>query len=159
MRRKPKLIWLDTGLVGYAARAQQEFIASRDLMSTWRGKLAEHVVAQELLTLSNRIDERRGYWIRARSGNSAEVDFVLQHNSTLVPIEVKAGHNAHLRSIHSFIGNGTSDIAVRVWPEPYSVNELTSNVNNKPFKLVNLPFYMVGMLHEVLEHVERDEPS
>lgn len=152
LKRKPKLIWLDTGLVGYAARAQQEFIVSRDLMSTWRGKLAEHIVAQELLTLSNRVDDRRGYWMRARGGNSAEVDFVLQHKSLLVPIEVKAGHNSHLRSLHSFVDNGVTNVAVRVWPEPYSVNELISNTAGKPFKLINLPFYMLGMLHEVLEH-------
>lgn len=153
LRRKPKLIWLDTGLVSYAARAQQEFIESRDLMSTWRGKLAEHIVAQELLTLSNRVDEKRGFWCRAKGGDSAEVDFVYQYGSRLVPIEVKAGHNSHLRSLHSFIDNGNTDLAVRVWPEPFSVNELVSIGCKKPFRLINLPFYMVGMLDIVLSEV------
>lgn len=150
LRRKPKLIWLDTGLVSYAARAQQEFIESRDLMGTWRGKLAEHIVAQELLTLSNRVDEKRGFWCRAKGGDSAEVDFVYQYGSKLIPIEVKAGNNSHLRSLHSFVDNGNTDLAVRVWPEPYSVNELVTVVGRKPFKLINLPFYMVGQLDTVL---------
>lgn len=39
LKRAPKLIWLDTGLVNYAAEIQKEYLLSKDLTDTWRGML------------------------------------------------------------------------------------------------------------------------
>ena len=38
------------GLINYAANIQQEVMSSANIMDTWRGKLAEQIVAQELLS-------------------------------------------------------------------------------------------------------------
>ncbi|MEF9924875.1 MAG: hypothetical protein RR854_09930, partial [Muribaculaceae bacterium] len=65
------------------------------------------------------------------------------------PIEVKAGHNSHLRSLHSFMDLSKHDIAIRVWSQAYSIDSVTT-VNGKTFKLINLPFYLVGALNEIL---------
>jgi len=150
LRRMPKLIWLDTGLVNYAAGIRQEVITARDVLDVWRGRIAEHVVAQELLTLNDDVNATRCYWMKGAGGGSAEVDFVYDSGASLIPIEVKAGHNSHLRSLHSYIDASSSDIAIRVWSQPYQIDDLVTIQGRKQFRLVSIPFYMVGMLPTIL---------
>lgn len=148
-KRTPKLIWLDTGLVNYAAQVQKLILGADDMMDVWRGTIAEHIVAQELLTLTDKVSQKRSFWVRGNGDSSAEVDFVWVQNSMLYPIEVKSGHNAHLRSLHSFMERSPQTVAVRVWTQPFSVNDVTT-VNGKRFKLLNVPFYLVGSLDQIL---------
>lgn len=150
-RRQPKLIWLDTGLVNYAAGVRREIIGSQDIMGAWKGRVAEHIVAQELLTLTNHISQRRAFWTRGKGGDSAEVDFIWQVDSKVIPIEVKAGVDSHLRSLHSFVEHSSVDVAVRVWSGQFSVNNLSTIIDKKPFRLINLPFYMIGNLETILQ--------
>lgn len=150
LRRQPKLIWLDTGLVNYAAGIRGEIIHSHDVMDTWRGRVAEHIVAQELLTLNNRIGQRRAFWTKGTGGKSAEVDFVWQMDGKVIPIEVKSGTDSHLRSLHSFVDSSGVDIAVRVWSNEYREDDLTTIVGGKRFRLFSLPFYMVGNMEEII---------
>lgn len=151
MKRAPKLVWLDVGLVNYAADVQKEVFGAMDLQDAWRGAIAEQVVAQELLTLTNKVSAKRHFWVRPKAGASAEVDFAISHNSKLIPIEVKTGHNAHLRSLHSFVNSSNEKVtAVRIWSQPFSVDELTTS-NGKNFRLLNLPYYLVGNLLQILD--------
>lgn len=150
LRRQPKLMWLDTGLVNYAAGIRGDIIRARDIMDTWRGRVAEHIVAQELLTLNDKISQRRAFWLRGKGGESAEVDFVWQMDSTVIPIEVKSGTNSHLRSLHSFVDNSPIDFAVRVWSGEFSVDDVHTTFGGKPFRLINLPFYMVGNMEKII---------
>lgn len=150
-QRAPKLLWLDSGLVNYAAGIQKEVFSAKDVLDAWRGRLAEHLVAQELLTLNHRFGQQRNFWVRQKIGASAEVDFVWQYESRLVPIEVKSGNNAHLRSLHSFIDHSQNcNLAVRIWSQPYSVNEVTTP-SGRTFTLLNVPFYLVGILPLLVE--------
>lgn len=147
-KRQPKVIMLDTGLTNYQAGVRRELIGANDILDVWRGHLAEQVVAQELLTLNDKVSQRRQFWVK---GNSfAEVDFVLTFDSHLFPIEVKSGRNSHLRSIHSFIDLSPIDIGIRVWSGPYSVDDVQTTIGKKPFRLVNIPFYMIGNIEKII---------
>ena len=147
-KRQPKVIMLDTGLTNYQAGVRRELIGANDILDVWRGHLAEQVVAQELLTLNDKVSQRRQFWVK---GNSfAEVDFVLTFDSNLFPIEVKSGRNSHLRSIHSFIDQSPIDIGIRVWSGPYSVDDVQTTIGKKPFRLVNIPFYMIGNVEKII---------
>jgi len=68
----------------------------------------------------------------------------------VIPIEVKSGHNAKLKSLHLFMEKTPLDIAIRVWSHPFSIDEVTTQ-SGKKFKLANLPFYYVGVLEKVLK--------
>lgn len=78
---------------------------------------------------------------------------VWQCGQRIITIEVKAGTNSHLRSLHSFINNSqNTNIAVRVWSGEYFVQETkTPAPFNKPFRLINLPFYLVGSIDKIVE--------
>ena len=147
-KRQPKVIMLDAGLTNYQAGVRRELINANDILDVWRGHLAEQVVAQELLTLSDKVSQRRQFWVKGNA--SAEVDFVLPFDSHLFPIEVKSGRNSHLRSIHSFIDQSPIDIGVRVWSGPYSIDDVRTTIGKKPFRLVNIPLYMIGNIEKII---------
>lgn len=148
-KRQPKLIVLDVGLANYQAGVRKELIGAKDILDVWRGHLAEQVVAQELLALNDKVSQRRQFWVKGKG--SAEVDFVLTHDSQLFPIEVKNGRNSHLRSLHAFMDLSPVDIGIRVWSGPYSVDDVETTTGRKKFRLVNLPFYMVGNIEKIID--------
>lgn len=149
LKKSPKLIWLDAGLVNYAADIQKEYLLSKELTDVWRGMAAEQIVAQELKALSAEVGVKRKYWMRAKRGSSSEVDFIYLYDGLVIPIEVKSGHNAHLKSLHQFMNEAPHDIAVRVWSGNFSIDKVQT-IEGKSFRLVNLPFYLLAALPEVL---------
>lgn len=151
LKRAPKLMWLDTGLVNFAANIQVELLGNKDIIDTWQGAIAEHVVAQELRTVFNeRYIQHIHFWVRDKQGTNAEVDFIWQSGTHLIPVEVKAGRNSHLRSLQSFMDLSSGDIAVRVWSGSYSVDKV-STPKGKVFQLINIPFYYVNSLPLILQ--------
>lgn len=133
-RRSPKLIMLDSGLTNFVVGIQIEYLQNKDLADTWRGRAAEQIVAQELKPVMDRhFKESQNFWVRD-----------------------KAGTNAHLRSIHSFVNNSRQPVtAVRVWSGNFSIQELhTPSPESIPFHLINLPFYYVGQIDTVLAHTD-----
>ena len=157
-RRSPKLIMVDTGLTNFLAGIQLEYLQNKELLDTWRGRAAEHIVAQELrVVLDRHYREQQYFWIRDKKGSTAEVDFVWQEGTDIIPIEVKAGTNSHLRSLHTFVNNSDGHVvAVRIWSGPLSIQDIeTPAPDKKPFRLINLPFYYVGQLDKVLVEYDR----
>ncbi|MEI7503877.1 MAG: AAA family ATPase [Paludibacter sp.] len=150
MTHRPKLIWFDTGLVNYIAGVRESLFSVTDVMDAWRGRIAEHIVAQELMSLKWQVSAHRQFWDRNKTQSSAEVDFVIQYKNWAIPIEVKSGHNAKLKSLHLYMEDAPHDIAVRVWSQPLSVDVVKTPMG-KEFKLINVPFYYVCILEKVLE--------
>jgi Nuclease-related domain. len=133
---------------------QKEVFGVADILDAWRGKIAEQMVAQELLALDSRVSNQRNFWVRNKKDSDAEVDFILQYDGKVIPIEVKSGHNAKLRSLHLFMDEAPHDIAIRVWSQQFSIDEVTTQ-NGKKFKLINLPFYYIGVLKEILKEAQK----
>lgn len=149
LRLKPRLHAVDTGLVNYSAGMFAQFLNVGDISDVYRGRIAEHIVGQELLTRTNSVMDSIKFWVRDKSQSIAEIDYVLPYNGFLVPIEVKSGSIGKLRSIHQFIEKAPNVVAIRVWQGPFSV-EKAKNHNGKEFTLINLPFYMVHRIQRVL---------
>lgn len=155
--RSPKLIMVDSGLTNFVAGIQSEYLLNKDLLDTWRGRAAEQIVAQEMKPVLDRhYRENQNFWVRDKAGSIAEVDFIWQGKTGIVPIEVKSGTNAHLRSIHAFVNNCKPQAtAVRVWSGQFSIQNLTTPVpGNKAFRMINLPFYYVGQIDRVLDNID-----
>lgn len=151
--RSPKLIWLDSGLVNFSAGIQVEYLSNISLADVWRGHAAEQIVGQELWQpLDRNFNDSQSFWVRDKKGSNAEIDFVFPFQGQLIPIEVKSGTNAHLRSMHSFMSiEGASDIGIRVWPGPFSIDELHLPGAQSICRLVNLPFYLLAHLDKILQ--------
>ena len=69
-----------------------------------RGCLAEQFVAQELLQTRSQTDlYHLHYWDRPVQGADAEVDFIIEHDGAVAPLEVKSGLKGSLAGLHSYI--------------------------------------------------------
>lgn len=149
MKRSPKLLWLDTGLVNYASGLQKEIFGATDILDVYKGKIAEQIVGQEIITTDKHYTYKRHFWTRDKKGSDAEMDFVYPKDNLMIPVEVKAGSNAHLKSLHIYMDNCPHQTAVRVWSQPFSINEVVTG-QGKHFTLLNVPFYYVAQLPALL---------
>lgn len=145
LKRSPKLLWLDTGLVSYVAGMQESLLFTSDTDELWNGHIAEQVVGQELLGASFAFGVKRMFWVRDARNSQAEVDFVYKYKSHLIPVEVKTGDNSKLRSLHQYMDESQEDIALRLWNGPLT-SDLICLPSGKQYTLYNMPFYYAGQL-------------
>lgn len=150
LKKSPKLLWLDTGLVNYVAGMQEELLFTTDSDELWNGDIAEHIVAQELLGATTLFGEKRMFWVRDARNSQAKVDFVIRHKSHLLPIEVKTGSNSKLRSLHQYMEESNENIALRLWNGPMT-SDIITRIDGRPFTLYNIPLYYAGHLNAWLQ--------
>lgn len=92
-----------------------DFLVSNDFNVVNRGCLAETFTALELLAYSNpRIKQSLYYWHREARSSNAEVDFIIQRNDKIIPLEVKAGTKGQMQSLHLFIEEKQQDYGIRI---------------------------------------------
>lgn len=125
-----KVIYLDIGLC--------QSILGSDI-SIWflkplegfenRGEIAEGFIGQELICYASPHSKAEIYfWKRKEKNSSAEVDYLIQRNEHILPIEVKSGHGNTLRSLYLFLDTHPKSISgIRFSALNYSViNKLDS---------------------------------
>ena len=154
LRKSPRLLYLDTGLVNYRAGLQTGFLSVTDLGALYRGRLAEHVVGQEMLAADRRTHAKPRFWVRQKAGATAEVDYLHQYRDRLVPVEVKSGSSGALRSLHQFMQRADHDLAVRLWDGDIDLHA-AKTPEGRRFRLLNLPYFLVHQLDAYLNWADR----
>lgn len=150
LRKAPRLQFIDTGLLNYFAGLQEQYFLHADLHAFYRGLLAEHIVAQELLCHRASLLHKPCFWIREKSQSSAEVDFVTEHRGRVIPVEVKAGATGRLRSLHQFIDEANPGCAVRLYAGALETHDARTP-NGTPYRLLSLPYYLAPKMAEYLD--------
>ena len=149
-RKSPKLHILDTGILNYFAGIQL-MILNNDLIDTvFEGKIAEHIVGQELLSVKSNVSAKNHFWVKEKKQSNAEVDYILHIDNLLIPVEVKLGKTGRLRSLMEFIDLCPHNFAVRIYSGELKV-EKTKTLKGKEFTLLNLPFYLTGKASEYIK--------
>ncbi len=75
------------------------------------------------------------FWQRSEKNSEAEVDFIIQRDGKIIPIEVKSGAGSTLKSMHSFLQTHLdSPYGLRFSTQNYSVYE----------NIYSYPLYAVG---------------
>ncbi len=122
-----KLFLNDVGLLGAMAGLNIRTLIEGDAIFTeFKGALAEQYVMQQLRTVTDRYI---GYWTNERS--TSEVDFVIQDEGEVIPIEVKSGENLRSKSFRLFCEKFKPERALRTSLAPYKKEEW----------MVNIPLY------------------
>ena len=126
-----KLYLCDIGLLRKLAGVPAQIIwGSSDLYTEFRGAMTENYVLTELVKSAA---DTLYYW---SSGNTAEVDFVLQQGTEIVPVEVKSEKRIKSRSLAEYRKKYNPAYAVR-----------TSMVPELSFStLLNIPLFMINTL-------------
>ncbi len=114
-KRKPKLQFLDAGLVNFSAGIQGTYLTDTPLDAMYDGMMAEQIVGQELLAASAFEMKPPLFWVREEPRSNAELDFILVENSKTIPVEVKSGKSGSLRSLHSYIDMTKTNKGYRVF--------------------------------------------
>ena len=131
-----KVYACDCGLLRRLARVAPEVIMNGNAGFTeFKGALVENVVLQSLMAQPNA--DVPYYWT---SGNTAEVEFVIQYETEIVPIEVKAEDNVGGKSLTVYNNKYHPKYRVR-----FSANNLQRNEN-----LLSIPSPMACWLERFL---------
>ncbi len=90
-----------------------------------KGELVEAFVGQELLAYTHpRAKGQLYYWQREVRDSEAEVDYVIQQKSQIIPVEVKSGKGTTLKSMNLFLdAHPQSPYGIRFSSNNYSVHE------------------------------------
>ena len=128
-----KLFFLDIGLLGAKSELSPTIILEQNSIFTeFKGSLAEQFVNQELRTLNN--VESQYYW----TGRNSEIDFLIQVENNIIPIEVKAQTNLQSKSLRYFCEKYSIEHAIR-----YSLSDY--NTGEYPFgtKITDIPLFCI----------------
>lgn len=131
-----KLYLCDVGLLRKLSKLPYEVILeSSTLYTEFKGAMTENFVLCELLKSS---ENTPYYWT---SGNSAEVDFVIQCGTQIVPIEVKSERNVKAKSLAEY----------RKKYEPVYAVKTSMRSETNGIGVLNIPLYLIGRLHALID--------
>ena len=155
-----KLYFLDVGLMNHLCRLEWPQISQLDERQLiHEGIIAEQFVAQHLAYLSHLHfiggeAPELNYWLRENRSQNAEVDFVIQQGSLILPIEVKSGKSGSLKSLQQFMISKGLKVALRFDLHPPTSQEIShKNTSGKmvEFTLHSWPLYKVEKVRSVHE--------
>lgn len=154
-----KLIFLDVGL--------SQALLKLDI-SSWfvdpfiafinKGELVEAFVGQELLAYADPIKkEELFYWRRENRSSQAEIDYVIQLQDKVVPIEVKSGTSKRIQSMQIFFDNHEQSLkGIRFWAGNYSHDSTASTGASTGRVIDSYPLYaVIKPVIEVHEHMRK----
>ncbi|MDR1016207.1 MAG: ATP-binding protein [Coriobacteriales bacterium] len=130
-----KLYLSDVGLLGALAELPVNSLLTGDAAFTeFKGALTEQYVFQQLVAHAGGGPQgsRPFYW----TGRAAEVDFVMQFDGEIIPVEVKAKENLRSQSLKVYYQRYAPSKAIRTSLSPYREQDW----------LVNVPLYAVEQL-------------
>lgn len=121
--------------------------------------LAEQFVGQHLLHMRSGQKPSLHYWLREGKSGNAEVDFLIQVDERVVPIEVKSGAAGSMRSLHQFMALRGGDLAVRFDLNPPSLQTIDTRVDTTDgprdvkYRLLSLPISLVEKVADAVRAV------
>ncbi len=142
-----KTAFLDIGLMQNICGLSSDLLISpdEDFIKVNEGAIAEQFTAQELLAYRDvYLAPSLYYWAREARSSNAEIDYLIPHGSSALPIEVKAGKTGTLRSMHIFLEQYGLSAGVRI----------SQHYFNRTLPIISLPFYAIkGIPHLMKAHI------
>jgi predicted AAA+ superfamily ATPase len=157
MKKSPRLMFLDTGLMNYSMGLQGQFFKDVDINDLHKGKVAEHIAGQQL-NARRRTSQKITFWVREKNNSSSEVDYVYPCQQMVIPIEVKSGKSGRLRSLHQFMDRVDHCYAVRLYSGDLTV-ERAKTIEGKDYFLLNLPHALLTEIDSYLLWLFSEYPS
>lgn len=131
-----KLYILDVGLLGAMTRIDAKILLEgNQIFTEFKGSFTEQFV---LTQLKSNKDIPVFYWSAERA--TAELDFLIQLGTYVVPIEVKSEENLQAKSLKTFIKRYNTKVNVRTSMSDYRKEDL----------LINIPLYGIGNIEKII---------
>lgn len=136
-----KAFVLDVGLLGAMCRLPAALLLEKNqVFGEYKGALTEQYVLQQLLA---EFGAEPYYW--ANESARSEVDFLLESESGVIPLEAKAEQNLRAKSLFLFCAKYGVSRAVRTSMHPYERNRITLK-NGQSCELWDIPLYALSQL-------------
>ena len=124
----------DIGMFSYQSGINAASFVSSERENTLSGIFFENFVANELIAKEHKLF----YW---RGKASAELEFIIESNNKLYPLDVKKGRGT-LNSLEKFSSHNKFDYAIKVSKNNYGFN--------LEQKLLTIPFYFIPFVAQDL---------
>ena len=129
-----KLYLLDIGLLAAMGSIEAKtLLQGNALFAEFKGAMAEQYVLQELKSIGTLPIY---YWTAEKA--SAEVDFIVQYQDNIIPIEVKAAENLKAKSLKSYYDQFKPGTSIRTSLSNYRKEEW----------LINIPLFAIAHFFE-----------
>lgn len=155
-----KLIVADVGIG--TAQLGLSRVNLRNLDQTiWanKGGLAEQFAGQHLRCIFPPWEDPRLFFWQRTGGRQGEIDYVMQHENHVLPVEVKSGSAGSMKSLHTFMNQKQLHLAARLDGNPPSLQDMdvkTTTGERVRYRLLSLPLYMTETLPLALQHRARE---
>ncbi|MDY0016216.1 MAG: DUF4143 domain-containing protein [Candidatus Delongbacteria bacterium] len=137
-RSKFKLYMSDTGLLGAMLNLTSDIIIKpSEIFSEYNGAFIENYVASEFMAKYNK---ELFYWT---SKNDAEVDYVIEHQNNIYPVEVKSGLSGSIKSLRSYQDKYDPKLIIRLSPKNF--------IRDKEF--LNIPLYSASQITRIIRSI------
>ena len=139
-----KLYFLDVGLLAAASNLDAKAILDGNrIFQEFKGALTEQYVQQQIIA---EFGTKPYYWT-SKSGQ-AEVDFMVEYESGIIPIEAKAEKNLQAKSLKLFCSKHRPKVAVRTSMSHYFRQDIafanTKDGATAKYTLIDLPLYAIS---------------
>ncbi|MCL2044341.1 MAG: AAA family ATPase [Treponema sp.] len=132
-----KLYMPDIGLLSArTGLSPKVYIEPNTTFTHYKGALAEQFVLQELLAANNAMPIY--FW--AAEKNNAEIEFIIQYENAVIPLEVKAGKHIKSESLKTYKKLFNPETVIRI-----SQNEYSRTQSN-----YEIPLYLAGRYMDIL---------
>lgn len=120
--KKQKMMLLDTGILQRLKDLNlANILLSNDFDLVNKGCIAEMYAGLELLkTSSCYVPQQLYYWQREQKNNHSEVDYVIQKDENIIPVEVKSGTSGKMQSLYLFMKEKQSAYGIRTSLENFT---------------------------------------
>ena len=117
-----KFIVFDTGIFqSILGLKLADVLLKDDFVSINKGAIAELSVGLEIQKAASCYQPQQlYYWHREAKNSNAEVDFIIQQGTRVLPIEVKSGVRGSMHSLKVFMESKRSEKGIRLSQENFS---------------------------------------
>lgn len=150
-----KLFGLDIGLCyTFMGVPLSQVYSSEDINADCNGEIAEQYIAQSIQ--ANSLPYKTAslhHWENPSRTGKAEVDFLIERNGMIIPIECKSGKSGKMKSLRVMLESKKYPQAVRVYSENVAFEDISIEPRNKAgdidesrvytCRLLSIPHYLI----------------
>ena len=130
-----KIYMMDVGLLRRMAKLDSRIIIEGNrLFEEFKGALTENFILNQLISVYN---NEPNYYTFDRN----EIDFIIQTNNKIIPIETKSGKSTNNTSLKKYNEKNDNELSIR-----FSMNNL-----KKDGKVLNIPLFMVQYIERFIK--------
>lgn len=118
-----KLFLLDCGLLGALSETPpQQMLIGDNVFEEYKGAFTENYVLQQLKTIPQTF-----VYYYSNDKSTMEIDFVVQHETEIIPVEVKAEENLRAKSLRQFTSDNPDLHGIRFSMSDYREQDWMTN--------------------------------